>query len=114
MKHLHTYESFLNESFKDTREIVGDEMETIIDALEFLGKGMGYEAVKKACKGKIPYTIFLKDKSGFPKPGGLHSSSIDFMADGSNPSMSVEDYIDCVNTVLDDHGYDKYKVKILK
>ena len=114
MKHIQTYENFLNESFKDTREIVGKEMDAIIDALEFLGKGIGYDAAKKACKGKIPFTIFLKDKAGFPKPGGLHSSSIDFMANDSNPRISVEDYIDCVNTVLDDHGYDKYKVKILK
>jgi hypothetical protein len=28
--------------------------------------------------------------------------------------MKVSDYIDCINTVLDDHGYDKLKVKILK
>ena len=114
MKHINTFESFLNEAMKDTREIVGKEMEDIIDALNFLGKSaMGRTALDKACKGKIPYTIFLKDEKGFPKPGGLHSSSIDFVSNASS-GMKVEDFIDCVNKVLDDHGYDKFKVKILK
>lgn len=114
MKHIHTFENFLNESFKDTREIVADNPGTFIDAFDFLKRGMGYEALKKACKGKIPYTIFLKDKAGFPKPGGLYSTAIDFIPDGSNPNMSVEEFIDAVQSVLDAHGYDKYKVKILK
>ena len=114
MKHIHTFENFLNEAFKDTREIVGKEMEDIIDALNFLGKSaMGKTALDKECKGKVPYTIFLTDEKGFPKPGGLHSSSIDFTPNlGSG--MKVEEFIDCVNKVLDDHGYDKFKVKILK
>ena len=75
---------------------------------------MGADALKKACKGKVEYTIFLKDKAGFPKPGGLHLSSIDFMANVSNPKMEVSEYIDKINGVLTDHGYDKYKVKINK
>ena len=114
MKHIHTFENFLNESFKDTREIVGKEMTDIIDALDFLGKSaIGRTALDKACNGKVPYTIFLQDQNGFPKPGGLHSSSIDFTSNlGSG--MKVEEFIDCVNKVLDDHGYDKFKVKILK
>ena len=114
MKHLHTFKSFLNEAFKDTREIVGKEMEDIIDALNFLGKSpAGVTALNKACKGKVPYTIFLQDEKGFPKSGGLHSSSVSFMPNASS-GMKVEDYIDCVNTVLSDHGYDKLSVKILK
>jgi hypothetical protein len=114
MKHIQTYENFLNESFKDTREIVGKEMSDIIDALNFLGKSaMGVSALNKACKGKVPYTIFLDDQKGFPKPGGLHSSSINFTSNG-NSGMKVEEYIDCINKVLNDHGYDKFEVKILK
>jgi hypothetical protein len=114
MKHIHTFENFLNESFKDTREIVGKEMADIIDALDFLGKStMGRSALDKACNGKVPYTIFLKDENGFPKPGGLYSSAVDFIAN-ANSTMKVEEFIDCVNKVLDDHGYDKLKVKILK
>jgi len=114
MKHINTFEAFINEAFKDTREIVGQDMEDIIDALDFLGKStMGRTALEKVCKGKVPYTIFLQDQNGFPKPGGMHMSSIDFMPTlGSG--MKVEEFIDCVNKVLDDHGYDKRKVKILK
>jgi hypothetical protein len=114
MKHIQTFESFLNEAFKDTREIVGKEMEDIIDALNFLGKSAaGVSALNKACNGKVPYTIFLTDEKGFPKPGGLHSSAVDFISNGSS-GMKVEEYIDCINTVLNDHGYDKLEVKILK
>jgi hypothetical protein len=114
MKHLHTFESFLNEGLKDTREIVGKTMEDIIDALDFLGKSAeGVSALNKACKGKVPYTIFLDDQKGFPKPGGLHMSSVDFTSNG-NSGMKVEEYIDCINKVLNDHGYDKFEVKILK
>jgi len=114
MKHIKTFESFLNEGLKDTREIVGKTMEDIIDALDFLGKSaIGVSALNKACKGKVPFTIFLDDQKGFPKPGGLHSSSIDFTSNG-NSGMKVEEYIDCINTVLNDHGYDKFEVKILK
>lgn len=114
MKHIKTFESFLNEAMKDTREIVGKKMEDIIDALDFLGKSaMGRSELIKACNGKVPYTIFLTDEHGFPKPGGLHMSSIDFIPNlGSN--MKVEEFIDCVNKVFDDHGYDKFDVKILK
>jgi hypothetical protein len=114
MKHIQTFESFLNEAFKDTREIVGKKMEDIIDALDFLGKSaIGISALNKACKGKAPYTIFLDDQKGFPKPGGLHSSSVDFISNG-NSTMKVEEYIDCINKVLNDNGYDKFEVKILK
>lgn len=114
MKHIRTFESFLNEAMKDTREIVGKEMEDIIDALNFLGKSaLGRTALDKACNGKVPYTIFLTDEKGFPKPGGLHSSSVDFISKlGSG--MKVEEFIDCVNKVLADNGYDKFEVKILK
>jgi hypothetical protein len=118
MKNLHTFEEFLNENLnealKDTREIVGSEIETIKDALSFFARGIGYDAVTKACKGKVPYTIFLKDKAGFPKSGGLHSSAIDFVSNSSNPKISVDDFIDILNTILDDHGFDKYEIKILK
>jgi hypothetical protein len=118
MKNLRTFEEFLNENLnealKDTREIVGSEIETIKDALSFFARGIGYDAVTKACKGKVPYTIFLKDKAGFPKSGGLHSSAIDFVSNSSNPKISVDDFIDILNKVLDDHGFDKYKIKILK
>jgi hypothetical protein len=104
----------VNEAFKDTREIVGKEMEDIIDALEFLGKSaIGVSALNKACKGKVPFTIFLTDEKGFPKTGGLHMSSIDFIPNASS-GMKVEEYIDCINKVLNDHGYDKFEVKILK
>lgn len=104
----------VNEAFRDTREIVGKEMKDIIDALDFLGKSaIGKTALEKACKGKVPYTIFLTDETGFPKPGGIYMSSIDFVSNQSS-GMKVSDYIDCINTVLDDHGYDKLKVKILK
>ena len=114
MKHIHTFENFLNEAFKDTREIVGKKMEDIIDALNFLGKSAeGVSALDKACKGKLPYTIFLTDEKGFPKPGGLHSSSVNFISNASS-GMKVEEYIDCINKVLNDHGYDKFGVKILK
>lgn len=119
MKNLHDFEEFLNEARlneakPDIREIVADNPGAFKDALEFLKRGMGADALKKACKGKIPYTIFLQDKSGMPKPGGLYSTAISFMADGSNPKMEVSDFIDKVNGVLDDHGFDKYKVKINK
>jgi hypothetical protein len=114
MKHIQTFENFLNEAFKDTREIVGKEMVDIIDALNFLGKSpAGVSELTKACKGKVPYTIFLQDEKGFPKPSGLHSSSVSFIPNASS-GMKVEDYIDCINTVLSDHGYDKLSVKILK
>lgn len=107
-------EEFLNEALKDTREIVGKEMEDIVDALNFLGKSpAGVSELNKACNGKVPYTIFLNDEKGFPKPGGLHSSSVDFTSNTSS-NIKVEDYIDIVNSILDDHGYDKLKVKILK
>lgn len=114
MKHLHTFESFLNEAMKDTREIVGKEMKDIIDALDFLGKSTkGISALNKACNGKVPYTIFLNDEIGFTKPRGLHSSSISFVPK-LGLGMKVEDYIDIVNNILDDHGYDKLEVKHLK
>ncbi len=114
MKHIPTFESFLNEAMKDTREIVGKEMEDIIDAIDFLGKSvMGKTALDKACKGNVPYRIFLNDERGFSKPGGLQSSSIDFISNASS-NMKVEEFIDCVNKVLADNGYDKFEVKILK
>jgi hypothetical protein len=118
MKHIHTFEEFLNENLNeaklDTREIEGDDIDTIRDAIAFLSRGMGADALKKACKGKIPYTISLTDQKGFPKSGGLHMSSVDFMENQSNPKMDVSEFIDKINVVLDDHGYDKYKVQILK
>jgi hypothetical protein len=113
MKHIQTFESFLNEAFRDTRTIVGKGMDDILDALKFLQSGIGKAALDKECKGN-PYTIFLTDENGFPKPGGLHMSSINIVANGSNPKLSVEEFIDCVNKVFNDHGYDKYKVKIEK
>jgi hypothetical protein len=57
---------------------------------------------------------YLKDKAWFPKSGGLYSSAIDFVSNSSNPKISVDDFIDILNKVLDDHGFDKYKIKILK
>jgi hypothetical protein len=111
---IYVQESRVNEAFKDTREIVGNDMEVIIDALNFLGKSvMGRTALEKACKGKVPYTIFLQDQNGFPKPGGMHMSSIDFMPNLVS-GMKVEEFIDVVNKVLADHGYDKQKVEIKK
>jgi hypothetical protein len=52
MKNLNTFEEFsaLNEALKDTREIVGSEIETIKDALSFFARGIGYDAVTKVFK----------------------------------------------------------------
>jgi hypothetical protein len=119
MKNLHNFEEFLNEARLneaklDTREIEGEDMDSIRDALLFLSRGMGADALKKACKGKVEYTMFLNDQKGFPKPGGLQTSGVDFMANVSNPKLDVSEYIDKINGVLNDHGFDKFKVKINK
>ena len=112
MKHIQTFESFLNEGRSDFREIEGKDLDNILDAIDYLNK-MGLPEIEKEVKGKTPYKL-IGSKSGSPKGGGMHMSSIDFQENPGGIKMSVGDFIDVLNKVLDDAGYDKFKVKILK
>lgn len=102
----------VNEGRSDFREIEGKDLEDVLDAVAYLN-GHGLPEVEKAVKGKAPYQL-VGSKSGSPKGGGMHMSSIDFQENPGGVKMSVSDFIDVLNKVLDDAGYDKFKVKILK
>jgi hypothetical protein len=102
----------VNEGRSDFREIEGKDLEDVLDAVAYLN-GQGIPEVEKAVKGKAPYKL-IGSKSGSPKGVGMHMSSIDFQENPGGVKMSVGEFIDVLNTVLDDAGYDKFKVKILK
>jgi len=102
----------VNEGRSDFREIEGKDLDDVLDAIAYLN-GQGLPEVEKAVKGKAPYKL-IGSKSGSPKGGGMHMSSIDFQENPGGVKMSVSDFIDVLNKVLDDAGYDKFKVKILK
>jgi hypothetical protein len=108
--------AFINEGrvYKTTSvEIVGKDAEDIEDAVAFLNRGMGYAALTKECNGKLPYAIFHHNNLGEVKNGLTHSQ-LDIHQIDSAPKISVDEFIDAMNKVLNDHGYDRLKIDILK
>lgn len=105
-------ESTINESFTDNREIEGSDTDSMLDAISFLSRGMGLIALEKEMKGKFPFAI-QGSPMAHPKGRGMFSANISFTKKGSS-NTNVNDAIDAMNKVLTDHGYDKFKVKILK
>ena len=112
MKKLHTYEEFLNEARDDFREMEGNDMEAMLDVISFLSKGKGLEALEKELKKKMPYQL-IGSPMAHPKGRGLFSAAINFVPKGST-NIEVGDVIDAANKVLNDNGYDKFKIKILR
>jgi hypothetical protein len=113
MKHLHTFESFLNEArVIETCEIIGDDSNTIEDAVDFLQRGQGKTALDKECKGKPDYTFFHHNNIGTLGKDGLMHSLLDIHQIASSPKMTVEEYLTCINKVLNDNGYDRYNVNV--
>jgi len=114
MKNLNTFEEFsaLNEARDDFREMEGNDMEAMLDVISFLSKGKGLEALEKELKKKMPYQI-IGSPMAHPKGRGMFSAAINFVPKGST-NIEVGDVIDAANKVLNDNGYDKFKIKILR
>ena len=114
MKNLNTFEEFsaLNEARDDFREMEGNDMEAMLDVISFLSKGKGLEALEKELKKKMPYQL-IGSPMAHPKGRGMYSASINFVPKSST-KLKTEDIIVAANKVLADHGYDKYKIQILK
>jgi hypothetical protein len=112
MKNLQTFNEFLNEAREDWRELEGNDTESMLDAISFLSRGEGLKALEKELKTKMPFQL-IGSPMAHPKGRGMYSASINFVPD-SNTRVTTEEVIDAANKVLNDHGYDKYKIQILK
>lgn len=112
MKNLHTFEEFVNESRDDWRELEGNNMDSMLDAISFLSKGKGLESLEKELKTKMPFQL-IGSPMAHPKGRGMFSASINFVPKTST-KLKTEDIIVAANKVLADHGYNKYKIQILK
>jgi hypothetical protein len=104
--------SALNEARDDWRELEGNDMNSMLDAISFLSRGSGLEALEKELKKKMPYQL-IGSPMAHPKGRGMFSASINFVPKGST-NIEVGDVIDAANKVLDNHGYSKHKIKILR
>lgn len=105
-------EEFLNEAREDWRELEGNDMDSMLDAISFLSRGIGLKALEKELKTKMPFQL-IGSPMAHPKGRGMYSASINFVPKSST-KVTTEEVIDAANKVLNDHGYDKYKIQILK
>jgi hypothetical protein len=113
MKHIKTFESFLYKArVIETCEIIGDDSDVIEDAVAFLQRGRGKTDLNKECKGKPDYTFFHHNNIGTLGKDGLMHSLLDIHQIESSPKMTVEEYLNCINKVLNDNGYDSSNVKV--
>jgi hypothetical protein len=112
MKNLHTFEEFLNESEGVNVELEGNDLDSMMDAISFLSNGMGFNALSKELKGK---NVFVLNALGFahPKRKGMYQTPVKITTTGST-KITIDQFKDSANKVLDDHGYDKYKIKFVK
>jgi hypothetical protein len=109
---VYVYESTVNESFKDNRELEGNDMNSMLNAVTFLSSGIGLLALEKEMKRKFPFSI-EGSPMAHPKGRGMFSTNVSFTKKGSS-GLTTEEAIDAINKVLTAHGFDKHKIQILK
>jgi len=109
MKHIYTFESFLNESSRVIRQMTGDHRKFIIDAANLL---KDVSLIEKEIKGKIPYSFELLGMPTNTARGVYGGVEFKELPDGKK--MTVEEYIDVLNKIFNDNGFSKYNVKIEK